>query len=148
MCGSEEVRVNSIEAGIFVDKGKGSQESHRLETPIILSLSVPGSGEQTVNEAVISSSAHITSYKLVYWARKSCPFLTFQSDFPCGDQQKEKAVLPDWSRVPFQSPSSSSLPLCWGHCGAALFIAPPGHPMSCSAHGKGIAGIHWRFRGD
>lgn len=27
MCGSEEVRVNSIEAGMFVDKGKGSQES-------------------------------------------------------------------------------------------------------------------------
>lgn len=66
MCGSEEVRVNSIEAGMFVDKGKGSQENHRLETLIILLPLVPCSGDRTVNEAVISSSAHITRYKLVY----------------------------------------------------------------------------------
>lgn len=65
MCASEEVRVNSIEAGIFVDKGKGSQESHGLETLIILSLPVPCGGERTVNEAVNNSSAHITRYKLV-----------------------------------------------------------------------------------
>lgn len=146
MCGSEEVKVNRIKAGIFVDKGNGSQERQRLETLIILSLLVPCSGEQTVNEAIFSSSAHITRYKLVYWARKNCPFLTFQSDFPCGDQQKEKAVLPDESGAlskPQQLQSPSLLR-------AALFIAPPGHPicMSCSAHGKGILGIHWRFRGD
>lgn len=66
MCGSEEVKVNRIKAGIFVDKGNGSQERQRLETLIILSLLVPCSGEQTVNEAIFSSSAHITRYKLVY----------------------------------------------------------------------------------
>lgn len=66
MCGSEGVRVNRIKAGIFVDKGKGIQESHGLETLIILFLPVPCSGERTVNEALINSSAHITRYKLVY----------------------------------------------------------------------------------
>lgn len=37
---------------------------------------------------------------------ESCPFSALQRDFPCGEQQKQKAVLPKWSL------SISDLPLC------------------------------------
>lgn len=136
MCSSEEVRVNSIEAGVFVDKCKGSQGSHRLKTLIILPPPVPCSDEWTVNEAVISSSAHITRYKLVCWARKNCPFLTFQSDFPCGDQQKEKALFLTGVRCPFKAPAALvslfakglvELHYLWLLLGTPL--APPAVPM-------------------
>lgn len=120
-----------------------------LETLIIPSLPVPCGAECTVNEAVPSSYAHITRHKLVRWARKSCPFPAFQSDFPCGDQQKEKSIFPTWSLLPFESSSTSNLLLCyWGHA-AALFIGPPGHPTctSCTGCGKGVSGVHWKFKG-
>lgn len=60
MCGSEEVRVSSTEVEILADKG------NRLETPLIVFPPLPCGSDCTVKEAVVSSYAPITRYKLIY----------------------------------------------------------------------------------